>query len=102
MRVGDIKSLVENPAIGPRGFVQIMIDLLEGRDQLGREVPKYPRPCRYAKYALYLHTEVRRRPLASALDVKQLDQSIAPKVTLPVFIRKTGGDAIAPSTRSIA
>src|SRR5262245_53977332 len=39
LRVDDIKGMVSNPAIGQRGFVRIMADLLEGRYN-GREVPK--------------------------------------------------------------
>lgn len=52
MRVADIRSLVNDPAIGPRGFVRIMTDLLEGRDQSGREVKKV-RPEQFSLRTLF-------------------------------------------------
>lgn len=38
MRLADIKSMVKE--WGPRGFVRVLSEALEGRDQMGREVPK--------------------------------------------------------------
>ena len=50
MRIADIRDIVR--AVGPRGFVQVMTDLLEGRDQQGREVRKV-RPEAFSIRALY-------------------------------------------------
>lgn len=50
MRRDDIKSIIGS--LGPRGFVHAFADLLEGRDQSGREVPKL-RPDQVSVRALW-------------------------------------------------
>lgn len=40
MRRDDVRAMIQDPAIGRRGFLHILSDLLEGRDASGKEVRK--------------------------------------------------------------
>ena len=40
MRKGDIQALLQDPAIGPKGFVRVLAGLVEGRDSARNQIPK--------------------------------------------------------------